>query len=41
MEYSPLRWDASVINSGEPGDWQSIFEMYIKEEECLDDAMRF
>jgi len=27
MEYSPLRWDAPEFNSG---DWQGMFEMYIK-----------
>lgn len=33
MEYSPSRWNAPNFNSGE-GDWETVFDMYIKEHEC-------
>lgn len=40
MEYSPHRWNVPAFNSGE-GEWEAIFDMYIKEVECLEDGMRF
>ncbi|KAG0708768.1 hypothetical protein DFH29DRAFT_339675 [Suillus ampliporus] len=40
MEYSPLRWTAPAFDSGE-GDWQAMFDMYVKDEECLEDRMRY
>lgn len=33
MEYSPSRWNSPKLNSGE-GDWETMFDMYIKEQEC-------
>lgn len=32
IEYSPSRWNAPKFNSGE-GDWETMFDMYIKEQE--------
>jgi hypothetical protein len=40
MEYSPHHWNAPVFSSGE-GDLEAMFDRYIKEEECLEDGMRF
>ncbi|KAG1767234.1 hypothetical protein EDD22DRAFT_318843 [Suillus occidentalis] len=33
MEYSPSCWNAPKFISGE-GDWETMFDMYIKEQEC-------
>ncbi|KAG1825841.1 uncharacterized protein BJ212DRAFT_1295182 [Suillus subaureus] len=38
MEYSPSRWNAPKFNSGE-GDWEMMFDMYIKEQECMEAIM--
>ncbi|KAG2044943.1 hypothetical protein BDR03DRAFT_937576 [Suillus americanus] len=38
MEYSPSRWNAPKFNSGE-GDWETMFDMYIKEQECVEAMM--
>ncbi|KAG1864298.1 hypothetical protein DFJ58DRAFT_773440 [Suillus subalutaceus] len=38
MEHSPSRWNAPKFNSGE-GDWETMFDMYIKEQECMEAMM--
>ncbi|KAG2369415.1 hypothetical protein BDR07DRAFT_1388574 [Suillus spraguei] len=38
IQYSPSRWNAPKFNSGE-GDWETMFDMYIKEEECMEAMM--
>ncbi|KAG2074988.1 hypothetical protein BDR04DRAFT_1091786 [Suillus decipiens] len=38
MVYSPSRWNAPKFNSGE-GDWETMFDMYIKEQECMEAMM--
>jgi len=38
MEYSPSRWSAPKFDS-EEGDWETMFDMYINEQECLEAMM--
>ncbi|KAG2154749.1 hypothetical protein DEU56DRAFT_907135 [Suillus clintonianus] len=38
MEYWPPHWNAPIFNSG-VGDLEAMFEMCIKDEECLEGAM--